>query len=376
MSRRWLTPGRFGLACAWGAVLGIIVLGLLVNPALTANDPFTYAAAGERLNAGHLLYALSPGDRPVAMNPPYWTVPLLGPPPIAVLWRPLAILPAVSIPIWMATSLVACLLSAAWVTIGQQRRFVATIVIAVLSQGLALLALTGNVDGLLLCGTLLVWRFRNGGHERLLGIVVALAVAVKLTPFIFGWWLMVQRRWSAVTAAVVTGLVIVAVTFVGAGPDSFRAYLEVAGQTLSGGATEGSLAGIAEGLGLPHAVATLLPIAFLASCGLVIVALRDRPAPAYIVAVIATVFGSPVVNFTNQARLLAVLAVGVHQGTPDPPGRRPASEPSGSRRRGSRSWFGALLGFGPDFPHSAVKKGDPQEIPGHSEGEARPGPHA
>jgi hypothetical protein len=46
-----------------------------------------YLAAGERLNAGHQLYALMPGNRPVDIHPPFWTVPLLSPPPIAVLFR-------------------------------------------------------------------------------------------------------------------------------------------------------------------------------------------------------------------------------------------------------------------------------------------------
>ena len=52
----------------------------------------TYLAAGERLNAGHNLYAFGAGDRPIILDPQYWTVPLLSPPPIAVLWRSLALL--------------------------------------------------------------------------------------------------------------------------------------------------------------------------------------------------------------------------------------------------------------------------------------------
>src|SRR3954451_3473833 len=60
-------------------------------------DPFTdattYLAAGERLNAGHDLYKLGPGDRPVLEIPGLYSAPLLSPPPIAVMWRPIAVVP-------------------------------------------------------------------------------------------------------------------------------------------------------------------------------------------------------------------------------------------------------------------------------------------
>ncbi len=61
----------------------------LLDPFADAN---TYLAAGERLNDGHPLYALQPGDRPVLLVGEY-PVPLFSPPPIAAIWRPLAIVP-------------------------------------------------------------------------------------------------------------------------------------------------------------------------------------------------------------------------------------------------------------------------------------------
>ncbi len=93
--------GRVKTPRAFGAILCMvglaIVIELLAKSFLTAGvrgwDAITYLAAGERLNAGHDLYALVAGDRRIWVNPPYWTVPLLSPPPIAVVWRPLAALP-------------------------------------------------------------------------------------------------------------------------------------------------------------------------------------------------------------------------------------------------------------------------------------------
>ncbi len=92
ISRRSLVLG-FSSVCLF---LGLIVCAStfvhILAQGFAAWDAPTYLAAGERLNAGHNLYALVAGDRPVLLDPPYWIVPLLSPPPIAVLWRPLALL--------------------------------------------------------------------------------------------------------------------------------------------------------------------------------------------------------------------------------------------------------------------------------------------
>src|SRR5450759_3186631 len=73
---------------------------MMISPGWFPTDAGTYRAAAERLNAGHFLYRLIPGDRPMALHPPWVTVPLLSPPPIAVLWRPLALLGDASLYLW------------------------------------------------------------------------------------------------------------------------------------------------------------------------------------------------------------------------------------------------------------------------------------
>jgi len=75
------------LIVAWVAFWVILACGLFLGA-----DQITYQAAGERRNAGHALYALSAGDRHIAPDPPYWFVPILYPPLISVIWRPLAAL--------------------------------------------------------------------------------------------------------------------------------------------------------------------------------------------------------------------------------------------------------------------------------------------
>ena len=88
---------RFGVAIffvgAWLQTI-LIIRPDLVRPTDIGTDTSNYYAAGQRLADGHVLYALSPGDRPVPQDsPPFFSVPLLSPPPIAVIWRLLAILP-------------------------------------------------------------------------------------------------------------------------------------------------------------------------------------------------------------------------------------------------------------------------------------------
>ena len=82
----WLVIfGAIALAVGAGLIVATAVVYYAQAPGYLGGDARTYLAAGERLNAGHPLYALSPGDRPVAISPPWWTVPLVSPPFIAVL---------------------------------------------------------------------------------------------------------------------------------------------------------------------------------------------------------------------------------------------------------------------------------------------------
>jgi hypothetical protein len=70
-------------------------------------DANTYLAAGERLNAGHELFRWQPGDRQVLFGDQF-PAALLSPPPIAVLWRPLAAVPW-GFDAWVVASWVALL---------------------------------------------------------------------------------------------------------------------------------------------------------------------------------------------------------------------------------------------------------------------------
>lgn len=201
------------------AVAGVIVAVQTYGLGWTHQDgdPWNYLAAGERLNAGHRLYALTPGDRSVFLRPPYWSVPLLAPPPIAVAWRVLALLGELAMPIWGLGCLAAVLASVGYL-IGH-RRFLA---VALLALPLTLTAISGNFSALLLLFLIGTWLRRD--HPAAAGTLVAVAVAVKLTPAFLIAWLVLTRRWRAAAWAVSVILAIVAISLMGAGPAAFAEW--------------------------------------------------------------------------------------------------------------------------------------------------------
>ena len=291
-----------------GGILGAILV-LYFQRGVVPGDSFTYLAAGERLNAGHSLYALVPGDRPVGLHPPFWTVPFLSPPPMGVLMRPFALLPGDSgaYAWWMA-----CLIAIAVVLAAlTRRRPVATsAAVVVLAIPLAYEIGVGNVNGLLLAGAIACWILVRDGRAAAAGPLAAVMFAVKLTPLPVAAWVAGaggRRGFGALLAGLVAvGLVSV----LGAGLDAHLAYLDVARTTATTGLSTFSPGGLARTLGFPDPVPTLVPTAFLVGGSLLawILASRGRPAVGFAVAVVAWTFGSAVVNINTPVLLLALLA--------------------------------------------------------------------
>lgn len=308
-----------------------VALGLLIaiqinyfDRGFIPGDAFTYLAAGERLNDGHALYALSPGDRPVGLKPPFWTVPLLSPPPIAVLFRPLALLPDDVGPyVWWAVCIVAIV--GTMVVMLRRRPILVGAAIVVLSIPIVYEIGVGNLNGLLVAGIAGAWLLLVRGRDLAAGAVIAGMTALKLTPVILAWWLITQRRWHALKAFAVAGLIIAGISIVGAGLAPHLEYLGIVRQTSTTGTSELSLAGLGRVLGLDPALAGLLPtLALVAGFGAIWL-LRDRPGLAYGAAVVTMLVGSPVVNVNWFTVLLVALAPAVW-----PMGQPPAAESLGS----------------------------------------------
>ena len=300
---------RFYSLVAFAVVLGLLacVQWVYFQRGLIPGDAFTYLAAGERLNAGHFLYALSPGDRPVDLNPPYWTVPLLSPPPIAVIFRACAAMPPdTGAYAWWALQLVALVTSL--VMLGRRK--------PLLTAGAMLLLLiptvyeigVGNLNSMVLLGLILTWRWATRGPEPAAGVVAAILTVVKLTPAALGWWLIVTRNWRAVAAAIVTGVVAIGISVLGAGLDTHLEYLRILRDPGSMSPSALSLAGMATYIGVPAAVANFLPTAAIVVGLIVVFVLRNRPAWSFGATVLVMIYGSPAVSINWYVLLYALIA--------------------------------------------------------------------
>jgi hypothetical protein len=302
-TRRFLAIALLGLALG----LLLVVQYLYFQRGLIPGDAFTYLAAGERLNAGHLLYTISPGDRPVDSNPPYWTVPLLSPPPIAVVFRAFALLPGDSgAYAWWALQLLA--LATALIMLARRLPIHLAIAMLVLLIPTVYEIGVGNLNSMLLLGLILVWRFAVGDHEPAAGAIAAVMTAAKLTPAMMLWWLLVTGHQRAVAAGIATGIALLGISVLGAGLDAHLEYLRILRDGSSVGMSALSLGGMATFVGLPSDVARLLsPIAIVIGLVLVVL-LRKSPGIAFAVAVITMIYGSPAVSINWYVLLYALLA--------------------------------------------------------------------
>jgi alpha-1,2-mannosyltransferase len=281
--RRVQAAIAFALVLLWTAVMAL-------NSEI-GYDTTAYLAAGERLNAGHFVYTLLPGDRFRPMAPPYWNVALLYPPLIAVLWRPLAALPAM-IGYWafIVADAVAILWATAYVLKGLRADTIA--LIAATSFAIGLEVTIGNVAGFLVAGYVVCWRYRD---RPWIGLLIGFMTAIKVTPGILILWLIGQRRGKALAYCAAALLVCLAVGTLGSSFDEHLQYLDVirtsAPQPLS-------LTGLT-GFGPATLIAQVVGV-------LAVLALRGRPAWSFRVAILTMLVGSPAVGFQTPAILVAM----------------------------------------------------------------------
>jgi hypothetical protein len=302
MSLRIVALVALALAVAW----------VVVNARPWAMDPMAfildtsnYYAAGERLNVGHSLYAYGPGDRHVlallfGLPSPYLYPPLMG-----VLWRPVAaFLPFEPVIIaWWAAGMTSLLGFLVWL-LWRGGRATATGCLVLLVP-LAITAWSGNVGTFITIAIVGAWLLLRRGHDRAAGAIIGFTSVLKLSPVFLGWWLLVTRRWNALAAGIAVGLASLAVSVAGAGLAAHVEFLRVGDAAARGGGIQGSIVGILSALGTPPDVLALVaPI--VSVLGLVTIwALRRHERAAWVVAIAAGVFASPIFNLTNVTVLLA-----------------------------------------------------------------------
>jgi len=303
-----------------GAAAAIVIASLLLvsfeRDGIRGWDALTYFAAGERLNAGHELYRLSTGDRPVWIDTNYWSAPLLSPPPIAIIWRPLAVIPeSVAIGAWW----VGAVLVAAGAMLAMLRRAPAIFGPALLAFSPAVAWELGvaNVNSFLVGGIVGVWLFAREGRDREAGALIAAMAAVKVWPVVLVIWFVGQRRWRAVrwTLGVGAALALASIAVVGWGPH--LEYLSIASETPPSQLSVANVLRVGFGLDVPW-----VGYAILVAGAVEVVALRHRPELAFGVTVVVMVLASPVVNPNTFAILLTAFAPFAWPSKPGPPGRQ------------------------------------------------------
>jgi hypothetical protein len=313
-----------GAPLAFGLGTVVFLSAVWIAQSWGPGDAVVYLAAGERLNAGHELYALGPGDRPVELRPPYWTVPLLSPPLIAVVWRPIAAVPEL-IGLWAWTW--SCTV-AAFGTLGFliRREPVRTgLILALVGVPFAVLAWSGNVDALRLPATIVAFWLATRGRPVAAGVVVGILTAIKLTPVVLVLWLLVTGRWRGAAAAAAAFAAASAVSVIYAGVDAHLEYLEIIRTTVDTGTAEISLAGLARAVGVAPEIARWLPPLAAVLGSLAVIAFRRSPATSFRFAIVAQVFGAPAAGLHTFGLLLALLApdAGVRPRSGTPHSARP-----------------------------------------------------
>jgi hypothetical protein len=299
--RRWLILAPAILALAYGLVL------LFQSVGSTPVDSYNYLAAGERLNAGHDLYAIGEGDRVIPVKPPFWIVPLPNPPLIAVIWRPLAALPnELGLTLWWTASIAAAI--AAIVLLFERRPLITIAVVAVLAVPLTVILGVGNVDAFRLLLTIWIWLLVRDGRLGLASALLGPLIVIKATPAVLGVWLVARypRAIVPLGAAVAASLL---VSVLGAGFDTHVRFLDVIGYTYQSGTWDLSIAGLARLAGLPPDIARLAQ--YLGTFLLVVtVALtaRLRPGTSFALAVATTAIAAPAGGWHTFMILIACLA--------------------------------------------------------------------
>jgi len=291
----------------------------LLDPMHTQSDVWTYFAAGQRLRDGHELYALQAGDLPVYLAPPYVTSPLLSPPLIGVIFRPLATFldPWVATHAWLWVSWIVFA-----VTIGLLVRRGSALLLGaflVMAPAIALTGVSGNLNAFIVPMLVAAWWWADRGKPAGMGAAIALAAALKVTPGFLVVWLVARRAWSGLVAFALAFGALGLVSLVVAGPANTLAYLDVIRYTSGTGVSGWSLPAALSGLGLDLPATVVLVGVAVVGSGLVFM-LRRRPGLSWAAANLVSVIANPVLHLVAASLLVPGLAPATTDHRPEPGG--------------------------------------------------------
>lgn len=207
------------LILTFSAVLITLAVRIVLETPYEAMvDANTYLAAGERLNQGHALYALVDGDRWVNVQN---GIPLVSPPFVAVLWRPLAALGSWTMIPWTVLT-AAGALATVYVAFRANRLLTALLVLF-LWQSLVWTLVVGNVNGLFMAATVFI-----GLRPRWAAVVIGVMAAIKVWPMLLAIAVVRSRRQFLELAGTLAACA--AIALLGAGWQAHVEYLSVIGK--------------------------------------------------------------------------------------------------------------------------------------------------
>lgn len=288
------------------AACGLRLASINPNPAAIGQDTWNYLAAGERLNAGHSIYTLSPGDRPTIIWPA-GSVALGSPPLVAVIWRPLALAPDwLAMWLWFLSSALLMFATALWICL--KGRWPAVILGCLLAPTFAADVFSGNLNAFLAPLMAFSWWSLEAGRARAAGLSTALGAMLKIGPGALVFWLAVRREGRALVAFAIGVAALALTSLIGAGWQQHLDFLDFARSSTDAAWWRASVPGILKTLGAPDIALELsIPATWVVGAA-VIWALRHRPAGAFAAAVVLSIWGTSVVHIGTVGLLLAALA--------------------------------------------------------------------
>jgi hypothetical protein len=272
------------------AALFLQAFGRPESPQRPFTDAWTYLAAGDRLNLGHALYWLRPGDLPVDLYPELFPVPMVGPPIMGVIFRPLAAID-IGLAIWVIACWAAILGTMAYLV--DKVGILAVIVCIALSLSIGEQLAAGNVAAFFPLLLLVAWKARAGAVP---GVAVGLMAAAKLAPIAMAGWLVGARNWRALGALALTLAVAGLACLVFAGWANTIDYLRVL--TTVGPSTFS----ISSALGISWA-----SYAVLVGGSLLAIGTARWPRISFTVGILAMTIGTPALYWSGFVALLGVL---------------------------------------------------------------------
>ena len=209
---------------------------------------------------------------------------------------------------WIAVLLAAFAAGVALMPVARRTQWL-VVLLAGLSWPFLYALKLGQVGPLLFLAFAAGWRWLD--RPAVLGVTGALGAAIKMQPGLVLAWAVLTRRWTAVVSGVVVLVVLAALATLVAGAQAWADFGSLLSRVSDPIATPRNFTpgAVAYQLGLSRDAAALLQWAAMALVVVLVVvaALRLRPVPSYLVAVVASQLLSPIL--WDHYALLLLLAV-------------------------------------------------------------------